>query len=281
MMEVLSLHYGPIFKRAFSKPTIFREFVRATTGIDVNVDKIHTEYAYPQRIGNVNVQYDIFAEDPEQRIIIEIQHVKEEDFYPRFLYYHMLGIIEQVGNYDEYDPPRTVYTIVVLTSVPRDGSVNFSVATHMMNVIDEFNQSHEIAPHRLIFMNPRKVNDKTPEAVKPWLELIADSLDKKIDEAQYKQPSLKELIAEIQLKTMSMDESTAVKNESAWQKAEARFRQEAKEEGREEGREEGKEEGRYEQQIQSAKVMVSKGVDVSIISEATGLTVEEIQALIV
>ena len=101
MIDVIPLKYGPIFKRAFSKPNIFREFVHAVTGVQVNVKRVHTEYKYPERVGNVNIQYDIFAEDEEQRIIIEIQHIKEEDFFHRFLYYHMIGIIDQVTSFDE------------------------------------------------------------------------------------------------------------------------------------------------------------------------------------
>jgi len=263
MVDVIPLRFGPIFKRAFSKPHIFREFVHAVTGVEVNVDRIHTEYEYPERIGNVNVMYDIFAEDEEQRIIVEIQHMEEEDFYNRFIYYHYIGILEQVSSFDSYEPPRTVYTIVVLTSVPRDGSVDYSYGVHPAAIFDEFNQIHKVANHQLIVLNPRNVNPQTPEAVKPWLELIADSLDRQVDENDYELPTLKELITEIQRTTISSEESTAIKDETAWRMAVARHRREAQE----------------DQQIESAKVMLDMDIELPAISKVTGLTIEEIQAL--
>lgn len=80
---------------------------------------MHTEYEYPEPIGFVRSRYDLFAEETEKRIIVEIQHVKEEDFFDRFLYYHLISLVEQVAGFEEYDFKRTVYTIVVLTSVPQ------------------------------------------------------------------------------------------------------------------------------------------------------------------
>jgi len=82
----------------------------------------------------VRSKYDLFAEDVEKRIIVEIQHLKQEDFFDRFLYYHLVSLVEQIGNYQEYDFEKTVYTIVVLTTLPRDGSVQFSCAISDMNL---------------------------------------------------------------------------------------------------------------------------------------------------
>ena len=62
MVEVIPLKYGVIFKRVFSKPEFFRAFVRDVTGVDVEVDEVFTEYEYPERIGNVQIKYDLFAE---------------------------------------------------------------------------------------------------------------------------------------------------------------------------------------------------------------------------
>ncbi|MDM8567603.1 hypothetical protein QUF74_18395 [Candidatus Halobeggiatoa sp. HSG11] len=73
-----------------------------------------------------------------------------------------ISLVEQVGGYQEYEFDRTVYTIVVLTSTPRDGSVNFSCAVSDMNPIDEFGDTVAVYPHRLVFLCPRQVNDKTP-----------------------------------------------------------------------------------------------------------------------
>jgi hypothetical protein len=154
MVEVIPLKYGAMFKRVFSEPAFFNQFANDILGINLNVSKVHTEYEYPKPVGFVRSKYDLFAEDEEQRIIVEIQQVKEEDFFDRFLYYHIISMAEQVGGFDEYAFDRTVYTIVVLTSVPRDGSVKFSCAISDMSPVDEWGNQVPIYPHRMVFWYP-------------------------------------------------------------------------------------------------------------------------------
>jgi hypothetical protein len=77
MIEVIPLKYGPMFKRVFSQPTVFNQFAKDILGIDLNVSRVHTEYEYPEPVGFVRSRYDLFAEDVEQRVIVEIQHIKE------------------------------------------------------------------------------------------------------------------------------------------------------------------------------------------------------------
>ena len=47
----------------------------------------------------------------------------------------------------------------------------------------------------------------------------------------------------------------------------------------EEGRAEGRKEGREEQRIEYTKAMLSRGIDVSVISDITGFSVEELEEL--
>ena len=100
-MEVIPLQSGPMFKHAFGQPDIFCQFVKDILGIEINITQVHTEYEYPKPIGFVRSIYDLFAEDIEKRIIVEIQHVKAEDFFDRFLDYHLISMVEQVGGYKE------------------------------------------------------------------------------------------------------------------------------------------------------------------------------------
>lgn len=46
MIEVASLRYDVIFKKAFSQPDVFCQFVHDVLGISIKVDKVHTEYKY-------------------------------------------------------------------------------------------------------------------------------------------------------------------------------------------------------------------------------------------
>ena len=96
MVDVASLRFDVIFKKAFSQPDVFRQFVHDVLGISIQVDTVIQAYRYPEQFGYVDIEYDLFAEDLENRIIVEIQHVQEVDFFDRFMYYHLMGITQQI-----------------------------------------------------------------------------------------------------------------------------------------------------------------------------------------
>jgi hypothetical protein len=54
-----------MFKRAFSDPEVFTAFANDILGIQLNIDKVHTEYEYSQPIGFVRNQSDLFAENEQ------------------------------------------------------------------------------------------------------------------------------------------------------------------------------------------------------------------------
>ncbi|MEM7536640.1 MAG: PD-(D/E)XK nuclease family transposase [Chloroflexota bacterium] len=269
MISVVPLSIGVTFKRVFSQPKVFKPFVKDVLGIDVNVSQIHTEYEYPKAVGHVKVKYDLFAEDTDQRIIIEIQ---QSDFFHRFLFYHLMAIIEQVKSYKGYQTPKAVYTIVVLTSSPRDKSIEYSWAEMLMNAMNEFNKTVEIAPHKLIFLNPKKMNDKTPKAVKEWMALITDSLDEKIDEDRFKNSALfQHIIEEIKEENVSPEELAEIKDEYVWE--------ETLRGSREEGLQEGVEQGRLTQQIRSAQEMIKRGFADDDIAAVVDLSMERVDQI--
>ena len=112
MTQVVPLRYDTAFKKAFSQPEIFCQFAEDVLGIKFQTDEVHRGYKFLEPIGQVDIEYDLFAEDPESRIVVEIQHVKEHHFYDRFLYYHLINLVEQVKNSKAYQFDRTVYTII-------------------------------------------------------------------------------------------------------------------------------------------------------------------------
>ncbi len=274
MIEVASLRYDVIFKKAFSQPDVFCQFVHDVLGISIKVDKIHTEYKYPKTVGYVDIKYDLFAEDIENRIIVEIQNIKEGDFFDRFLYYHLIGLVEQVKSRVGYHFEKTVYTIVVLTGVskPKNPNVDFSVAISDFCPINERGKKLEVYGHRLVFLNPWLRNEQTPESVNAWLELIEDSLDEQIDESRYRDsPIFQKVIDEIKTESIAPDELSQIKDEAAWEDV---LRTE-----REGGREEGHEEGRQAEKKEIALSMLQEGISIDLIAKTTGLRPEDIEAL--
>ena len=267
MIEVAPLKYGPIFKRAFSDPEIFSRFAEDVLGIRIQVERVHTEYEYPEPVGFVRSRYDLFAEDTAQRLVVEIQQLKEEDFFDRFLYYHIISMAEQVRGYREYEFERTVYTIVVLTSVPQDGSIDFSCAVSDFSRADEYGKRVPIYPHRLVFLVPGMTNEHTPPAIRKWLEFITDSLDGEMEESRYEESPFQKLLRDIRKETVSPEEWAAIKDEAAWEKAKARFI------------DEGDAQGRAKERAALISNMLKRGASVAQVVELTGLSEDEIQEL--
>ncbi len=262
-MKVIPLKSGVMFKQVFSQVDIFNRFVEDILDIKFQADEIHTEYEYPEPIGFVRSTYDLFANDKDQRIIVEIQHIKEDDFFDRFLYYHLISLVEQAGGYREYEFQQTVYTIVILTSTPRDGSVNFSCAVSDMNPVNEFGETLEIYPHRLLFLCPRQVNSKTPKKIKKWLKFIEDSLDGEMDVAHYPESIWKKIMTRIKKRDIDPAILAEIKDEAAWEKAKQRF----------------EEEGKKAKNLENAKKMMEKGIDLALVSEITNISPEELQTI--
>ena len=44
MIEVASLHFDKIFRKAFSDTEVFQAFARATFGVDFQFERVHQEY---------------------------------------------------------------------------------------------------------------------------------------------------------------------------------------------------------------------------------------------
>ena len=263
MTQVIPLRYDTAFKKAFSRPEIFCQFVEDVLGIKFHTDEVHRGYKFLEPIGQVDIEYDLFAEDPESRIVVEIQHVKERHFYDRFLYYHLINLVEQVKNSKAYQFDRTVYTIVVLTSPYSESEIDFSVAITDFNPINEFSRKVEVYPYQLVFVVPRMVNEKTPSGIKAWLELVLDSLDGEVDESRHNSPIFERVIDAVKRDNISPAERRVLKDEESWEDTlidEHNL-------------------GRQKEKEDIARALIGEGVSTEIIARATGLSETDIEKL--
>jgi hypothetical protein len=89
-----------------------------------------------------------------------------------------------------------------------------------------------VCRHRLVFLNPKNVGPRTPAGARRWMELIADSFDGVVDEAEYQEALLARVIGAIKDKTISPDELARIKDEAAWARALSEERREGEREGK-------------------------------------------------
>lgn len=269
MKNVAPLRYGVIFKKAFSRPDIFTAFVKDILGIELQIDRVETEKSFDQPIGSVDSRFDLFAEDKVNRIIVDIQHRRYLDHYHRFLHYHCAALLEQIVNSKDYSPPLAIYTIVVLTSGDK----------HQKDmVVIDFDPKdwdgvgiNEI-PHKILFISPKYLSDRAPESWREWMRAIDDSLDGEVNEADYQNACVQKVLKLIERDQLTPTEYARMKDEYSEEQLKLKELNETLEKVKQEGLEEGKRE--------TAKRMLSKGMDVELVAELSGLLVEQVQVLL-
>ncbi len=218
-MKVIPLRYGTIFKKAFRDPEVFSGFARDVLGIPVDIAVVHQEFSYPTAVGQVKVAYDLFGEDTARRVIVELQHIREPDFFDRFLHYHLVSIVEQAQSHQQYRIERDVFTLVVLTTTPRDRELQFSVAVSDMDPVSERGAKVGVYRHRLVFLNPKLIDAQTPAGARSWLELIADSLDGEVDASRYHDPLQQRVLHAAEQSGVTPEELARIKDEAAWEES--------------------------------------------------------------
>lgn len=268
MKQVASLQYGVIFKKAFSQLDVFKAFVKDIIGIELEIDKVETEKSFEQKIGNVKVEFDLYAEDLKNRVIIEIQHQNGNDYYDRFLHYHCVALLEQAAKYSNYKPDLTVYTIVVLTSADKHKT---DVAVIDFDPKDRYGNALGEIKHKVIYLAVKYVDENTPEIYREWLSAIKESLTEQIEETNYSRPELQTVINSIAKNLVSPEEKYAMIEEYNFETD--------KKKQFDEGIQQGIQKGEKDKALAIAKGMLNKKMDIQTIAELTDLTHGEIENL--
>lgn len=260
MKKVASLRYDVIFKKAFCDVSVFKGFVRDILGIQLEIDTVETEKEFAQPVGRVKPEFDLFAEDKKNRIIVDIQHEKHSDHYDRFLHYHCAAILEQIPNSKDYKPPLAVYTIVVLTSGDSH-KCDVSVIDFDPKKIN--GQSLGIIKHKMIYICPKYMDDNTPPPYREWLRVINESLTEQIDESSYCVSEVQKIIAYIKDDEISPEERATMIEEYHNEESQIRALKRAE----------------LLTKISIAKNMQANNLDIKSIASMTGLSEEHIKKI--
>lgn len=180
-MTIARLDNEVFFKKAFTDRIVFKAFVKDIVGIDVEPTSIETEKTFIPKVGSIGFRYDIFADDPINRVIIEIQKVEYDHNFDRFLHYHLQAITEQQRSSADYSVDRVVYTIVVMTSRykihQKTGEiVEDEVLISSLNPKNLKGSEKKLFGHNLIFLNPNYKDGSTSDNYRDWLDLIYESI---------------------------------------------------------------------------------------------------------
>jgi hypothetical protein len=143
---------------------------------------------------------------------------------------------------------------VVLTSGDEKNQCDVAVIDFDPKTLDG-KKLNEIK-HKIIYLCPRYMNEKTPEFYQEWLRVIEDSLDNQVDESLYHLPEIEKLLLAIGEEDVTPDEMAKMIDESYIAEAEKR--------------------GIGQGKLETAKAMLAEGLDINLIVKITGLTEEMI-----
>jgi len=276
MIKVAPLRYDVIFKKAFSHPNIFTALVKDFLGIELEIDEVENDKAFIPQVGSVATKFDLFAEDKKNRVIVEVQHAHDSDTYERFMYYQCSAMVETIVSSDNYSFPITVITIVFFTQKktpsPDSGIIEHDFEPRDFITGKLLDKVYEYK-HKLIFVFTNKAaHTKTPKPYREWMQAIHDSLDGKVDEAEYTNPSIQSLFQVIEKNKITPEERARMKEEHNREEAETRkFK---------EGEEKGWKKGEAATQEKTARNLKANGkLTEEEIASITGLTLKMVKAL--
>ena len=170
------------FKNVFTDVEVFCAFAKDVLGIDLNIKKVETEKMLPSRVSAIKFRMDLFAEDKEKRIIVEIQKVDYDYSYDRFAHYFLGNLIDMQRSSKDYSFEKEVYIIVVVTAAYRISELNGKPVKDdvLLADINPRNLKGDIrnmTKHKMVILNTTYVDDETPQEIKDWMDLILESMN--------------------------------------------------------------------------------------------------------
>jgi len=115
-----------------------------------------------------------------------------------------------IADSKSYEPDTKVFTLVVLTSGDRHKK---DIGITSFDPVDLAGRPYGEIPHKIMYICPKYVNEKTPEPYREWMLAIEDSLDGLVDESAYKHPTIRKIFGLIEKELITPKEYAVMKDE--------------------------------------------------------------------
>ena len=269
---------------------VLEGFLTVFLGEKINIVEILESESNQQTASDKFNRVDVKALNSKGEIvIIEIQNTRELYYLERVLYGVAKAITKHISLGEKYHQVKKIYSISILYFDIGKGSdylyhgQNIFTGVHtgdqlQVNVKEEgaikTRMPSEIFPEYILI----RVNEFDQVAVTPMEEWMAYLKDGKIN-PNTTAPGLNEAREKLKYYSMTPQERHAYDEHLSAVMIQNDVLDTAKLEGRIEGRAEGRAEGELAERQRNARNLKALGVELSIISQATGLTSEEIDCL--
>lgn len=221
---------------------------------------------------------DILCKDQSDHyFIIEMQIAKDQAFGKRSIYYSSLKIIDQMHDGDPYSKIKPVIFIGILNH-PMFGNKNRVISHHLICDMDTGQQSFdEVEFHYVELSNFHKELDDLHTDLDKWLYFLKKAEDLKIIPDQFAQsPEFKEAFHVIEKTFWNPEERRAYQKSLDVLNKDIRLQAGIFEEGEAKGIEKGELKGRIEEKEAVAINLLKLNIDIAIISQSTGLSIDQI-----
>ena len=254
--------------------------------------KIINPHNLPENINLKESVLDVKALTTDNRkVIIEIQLSGNIDFLKRIYYYISKNIVSEVEEKEPYDIISEVISINFV-----DFNMDFNdkgkphrcfklIDTENPDIVLDMVQMHivEVPRFKKVLYNTN-IEDIKKKKILSWIEFFTSKdLDKVKEKLKEVNNIMPKVINKYERFISSEDEMEVYNARDAFLYGQTimlkREREEGIQEGIEKGIQKGIQEGRREEQINIARSFKNAGIDIKIISENTGLSVEEINKL--
>jgi len=232
--------------------------------------------------------FDVYCQnDMGEKFIVEMQNVYQEFFKDRTIYYSTFPIREQAQRGGEWDfHLNSVYTIGLLNFNFAEGMENAHRWHHEVKLMEV--DTHEVFYDKLTYIYveiPKfdKTEDQLVTMYDKWMFVLKNlsrlmerpaALQERVFTRLFEQAEISKFNPQ-ELKSYEDSVNAYRDIVNAIKTAEKRKYAEGKAEGKAEGRAEG----RAEEKAEVARKLLTIGLSIEQIAEATGLTADEIRAL--
>ena len=225
-----------------------------------------------------------------KKIIIEIQLVGNDNFIKRIFYYIAKNIVSELKESEDYINVSQMISISFINFNLNMGTENDIKKEHKCFILSDINnpnlkleavQIHFVEIKRFTdILENISVNDYNNNKLLSWIDFFTtNDLERDINKLMGGNNIMSKVVDKYKRFIADEKEMSAYNERDAFLYGQAVMLQYEREEGRKEGRKEGREEGTREALILTARNMKNRNLDASLISDITGLSIEEIEKL--
>ena len=288
-VNVMNDAVAKAFLRSKEARMIVASFLSEVTGIDKSVlmNATYTGGEIPKRRNyEKNKESDIMILiDELNRIIIEVNQFNTENLYRKNTEYAMASILEMTKRKSKRDGKGNIqYPKVILVSLDNFNSfhtkrpiLTFLPRDQEDNIENDLYQSIHIILDNAV---NNEYNKDIPEEVIKFAKLLkAKSIDELVEEFEGDEEYM-EAVGKLEELVMDPDFAGAYDKGAKTEWLLEDMRLTGLHEGEAIGISKGIEQGSQNKQIEIAKNMLNLNMDVNLISNVTGLSIEEIESLV-